>query len=140
MIDAFTAATRWKKIIEYTNRIKDPVLKESVLAEYQQRAIQEWGFCPDKNNYKPQKIELDPWQEQFLKKIKACMEYGVFIKDEQTFKEAHSRMDNFIEKGGKFSDLPEDLQNEHIAKLYVDVMFEKIKECEDFLKKDIYKS
>lgn len=140
MIDAFTAATRWKKITEYTNRIKDPVLKESILAEYQQRAIQEWGFCPDKSNYKPQKIELDPWQEQFLKKIKAGMEYGVFIKDEQTFKEARIRMADFIEKGGKFTDLPEDLQNIHIAKLYMDVMFEKIKECEDFLKKDIYKS
>lgn len=133
MIDAFTAAARWKKIIEYTNRIKDPVLKESILAEYQQRAIQEWGFCPDKNNYKPQKIELDPWQERFLNKIKACAEYGVFIKDEKTFNEAHARMGIFIERGGKFADLPEDLQNEHIAKLYMDVMLEKIKNCEDFL-------
>ena len=120
------AATRWKKIQEFTNKITDPVLRESILAEYQQRAIDEWGFCPDGKEHKASKPELDPWQEAFLAKIKSAVEYGVFVVDEPTEKEAKARMRDFIEKGGKFSDLPEDLQNQHIAVLYMDTMLELI--------------
>lgn len=138
-LSPFEAATRWKKIQEFTNKITDPVLRESILAEYQQRAIDEWGFCPDNNEYKPQKIELEPWQEAFLKRIKSSVEYGVFVVDEQVEKEAKARMRDFIRKGGKYSDLPEDLRNQHIAVLYISTLLDEIrfwKDQLDFLEKD----
>lgn len=124
------AATRWKKIKEFTNRITDQLLRESILAEYQQRAIDEWGFCPDSKEHKQTKVELDPWQEAFLAKIKSTVEYGVFVVDEQVAKEAKARMRMFIEKGGNYSDLPKDLQNKHISVLYIETLVEMIKENE----------
>ena len=138
-ISPFEAATRWKKIQEFTSRIIDPVLKESILAEYQQRAIEEWGFCPDTKKYKRKKQELEPWQEAFLKKIKSAVEYGVFVVDEQVEKEARARMKQFIEQGNKFSDLPPDLQTTSMCQLYFDVLLKEIrywKEQLDFLEKN----
>lgn len=139
MITAFEAATRWKKILEYTKSIKDPILRESILADYQQRAIQEWGFCPDNHIYKKKNIELEPWQEVFLKKIKSCLEYGVFIKDEAVEKEARARMREFIRKGGSFTDLPIGLQTQDLHILYIDVLLDEVKlwtENLEFLEKN----
>lgn len=138
-ISPFEAACRWKKIQEYTNKITDPILKESILAEYQQRAIDEWGFCPDNKQYKAKKPDLEPWAEAFLEKVKKAVEYGVFKVDEQVEKEARTRMRMFIEKGGRYSDLPEYLQTPDISVLYTDTMIELIKywkEQLDFLEKD----
>lgn len=139
MLDAFEATRRWKEIKSYTDKISDPVLKESIMAEYKARAIKEWGFCPDNTNYKPAQIELDDWEQDFLKRIKTSKEYGIFVKDEQVEKEAKIRMRNFIEKGGKYEELPDDLKNKHTLKLYFETLLEEIQNCEDFLKKDIYK-
>lgn len=129
MIDAFEAARRWKKLKIEIDKIKDSILKESILAEYQQRAIQEWGFCPENKRYTQRKIELLPWEEVFLKKIKSCLEYGVFIVDEEVEKEARARMRDYISKGGMYSDLPEFLQNKAISDLYHDVLIEEIDLC-----------
>lgn len=139
MITAFEAATRWKKILEHTKSIKDPILRESILAEYQQRAIQEWGFCPDSHIYKQKNIEFEPWQEAFLKKIKSCLEYDVFFKDEAVEKEARARMRDFVCKGGSFTDLPIGLQTQDLHILYIDVLLEEVKlwtENLEFLEKN----
>lgn len=132
-ISPFEAASRWKKIKEYTNKITDPILRESVLADFQQRAIDEWGFCPDNNQYKAKKPDLEPWVEAFLEKVKKAVEYGVFKVDEQVEKEARARMRVFVERGGDYTDLPEYLQTPDIAMLYMDAMLELIKECQEQL-------
>lgn len=134
----------WKFLKEQLKHIIDPVLRNSMLAEFRNRAFTEWGYNPDnaKINQK-QELNLDDWEKEFVEDIEKTNMYELDVRQEKrktTEKEACIRMADFIEKGGKFTDLPEDLQNGHIAKLYMDVMFEKIKECEDFLKKDIYKA
>lgn len=127
----------WKFLKEQLKHIIDPVLRNSMLAEFRNRAFMEWGYNPDsaKINRK-QELKLDDWEKEFVEDIEKTNMYELDVRQEKrkvTEKEAHARMNMFIERGGKFSDLPEDLQNEHIAKLYMDVMFEKIKNCEDFL-------
>lgn len=141
MLDPFEATKRWKKLMEYVNKIQDPVLRESFIAMYQERAIKEWGFCPDKTEHQKKKenVVLEPWQQEMHDKLQMALEYGVWGKDEQIEKEAKARMRLFIERGGTFDDLPEDLQNQHIAVLYLDTMIEMIKYLEeqlDFLNKN----
>lgn len=128
MLDPMEATKRWRFLKESVDKIKDPLLRESILATYQQRAIKEWGFCPDKTEHKKKKEEivLEPWQQELHDKIQLALEYGVWDKDEQVMKEAKARMKWFIERGGSLSDLPEDLQNKYTTKLYIDALTEDI--------------
>ena len=131
MLDPYEATNRWKKIVESVSRIQDPILQESFLATYKERAIREWGFCPDKKNYtkKEEKIVLEPWQQEIHDKLKTAKEYGVWELDEKTQAEFKSRMRDFVVKGGKFSDLPPELQNKHILNGYLDAIFEEMQDC-----------
>lgn len=135
MLDPYEATSRWKKILESVSRIQDPILQESFLAIYKERAIKEWGFCPDKKNYtkKEEKIVLEPWQEEILKKLKTAKEYGVWEKDEKIQVEFKSRMRDFVVSGGKFSDLPPELQNKTILEAYLDATILEMQDCITFL-------
>ena len=138
MIDPMIASQMWKKIVEYTNKIQDKILRESFLAVYQQRAIEEWGYCPDKTEYKKQEVKIeDPLILEYLDKVKVCIEYGVFVKDEKVEKEALARMRNYIRKGGKYSDLPSDLQNDIIKGLYLDAMIKELDEIGEEIKNSL---
>lgn len=135
MLDPFEAVKRWKYIKEQVNNIPEPLLRDAIMEGYKNRAVAEWGYCPDNTKYKPMKQipELDDYEKDLLKRIKMAKEYGYFERDKNIEKKAKNRMSDFIEKGGKYSDLPEDLQNKYIAKLYIDVMFKKIEECINIL-------
>lgn len=138
MIDPMIASKMWKQIVEYTDKIQDKILRESILAVYQQQAIKKWAFCPDKKEYKKQEIKIeDPLVLEYLDKIKDCDEYGVFVKDEQVEKEALARMRDYIRKGGKYSDLPTDLQNETIKSLYLDAMIKELDEMGEEIKNSL---
>lgn len=135
MIDPMIASQMWKQIVEYTNKIQDKILRESILAVYQQRAIAEWGYCPDKTEYKKQEVKIeDPLVLEYMDKIKDCIEYGVFVKDEQVEKESVARMRDYIRRGGKYGDLPRDLQNETIKNLYLEAMIKEIDEIGEEIK------
>lgn len=137
MLDPMIASARWKKIKESLDLVKDPILKECMMAEYQHRAIEEWGFCPDKEikERKDDKPILSPEQQAFYDKIQMSLEYGCFKQDEQVSKEAKARMKQFIESGGSFKDLPDDLQNKFIKKLYLEAFTELIDEGLEQLEK-----
>ena len=126
-------AKMWECIKEYIKKIKDTKARNVVQNAMIGKFYNAFGFCPDNKEYKPQKVELEPWQEAFLKRIKSSVEYGVFVVDEQVEKEAKTRMRDFIRKGGKYSDLPEDLQNQHIAALYISTLLDEIRFCKDQL-------
>lgn len=128
---------KWKWLKSQISLIRDNTLRKVIFAELRKRAFKDWGFDPEttKINQK-QEVKLDNWEKEFVEDIEKTIAYEIDIRKDKrkaTEKEAHIRMADFIEKGGKFTDLPEDLQNKHTAKLYMDVMFEKIKNCEDFL-------
>ena len=132
----------WKDLENAVNKIQDKVLLNTMMAELKQKALKEWGFFPKTGQLaKKEEIKLDKWEKEFVEDIKKTEDFEIDVRKEkrkETEKEAHIRMADFIEKGGKFSDLPEDLQNKYIAKLYIDVFFEKMDNCIknlDFLEK-----
>lgn len=129
----------WKWLKSQLNLVRDKDLKNAMLAEFRMRAEKEWGYNPDTGYVKKQEdIVLDDWQKELLDDIEKAIEYEIDTrlgKREQTEKEARVRMLDFIRRGGKYSDLPEDLQNEVMLDLYLDVMLEEIKSCIEFLEK-----
>ena len=129
----------WKLLKSQLNLVRDKDLKNAMLAEFRMRAEKEWGYNPDTGYVKKQEdIVLDDWQKELLDDIEKAIEYEIDTrlgKREQTEKEARVRMLDFIRRGGKYSDLPEDLQNEVMLDLYLDVMLEEIKSCIEFLEK-----
>ena len=135
MLNPFEVAKRWKYIKGQVNNIPDPLLRDAIMADYKNRAIAEWGYCPDNTQYKSIKQipELDAYEENLLKRIKMAKEYGYFERDEKIEKEFKARMKEFITKGGKWNDLPKDLQNEFVLKSYLGTIYEQIEECINFL-------
>ena len=66
-------ATRWKWLKSQIAKIQDPTFRDCVMAEYQKRAVAEWGYCPDKTEYKGKEEEviLSPEEQKFLQKIES---------------------------------------------------------------------
>ena len=131
----------WKWLKEQLNRISDPILKNTMLAELKRRAWNSWGYNPETAFVKkePEKIELDDWEQELVKDIEKAEQYQIdtrIEKREKTKNEFKIRMKDFITKGGKFSDLPKELQNEYILKAYLDAIYEEIENCVNFLEKN----
>lgn len=127
----------WKWLKEQIKNIKDDVLRNSIMAEFRKRAMEEWGYNPDTGRLpKEQKIIFDEWEQELVKDIEKAEQYMLDTRKEkrqQTTIEFKNRMRDFITKGGKFSDLPKELQNEHILKGYLDVIYSEIDDCEKIL-------
>ena len=122
MIDPQQASTAWKQLVEMCNKIQDPMLKKSYLAAFKQRAIEEWGFCPDTTGIKPKEYtadDLPPMERMLYDKIQVAMDYGVWEKDEQLEQENIRHLKCLIDKGWTFRDLPEEHQNATIYELYL---------------------
>ena len=87
------------------------------------KATKEFGFNPEKCTVvKNNNIQLDDWEKEFVEDINKAKIYEVDTrkeKREQTNKEAFSRMVQFIDSGGIYSELPDYLQNDHTKKLYL---------------------
>ena len=124
MLDPQEATRRWKTLRATLNSIKDPILRESFLAEYKERAEKEWGFCPDKS-VKSKEYTADmlpPLESLIYAKIQSCKDYGVWEKDEELDRLTFNKMKLFVESGYSYSDLPEHLQCKLMFNLYLDAL------------------
>lgn len=125
----------WKFLKDQLKLVKDPVLKNVMLAEFRKKAVRDWGFDPETSNLNKQ-VVLDDWEKELVEDVNDFKTFGYDNRVEKRKKEkeeAKARMGDFIEKGGKLSDLPDYLQNEHTTNLYLEVMAEKIDDCVNFL-------
>lgn len=134
----------WKFLESQINLIKDPILKNSIFAEYKLRALKEWGFFPKTGQIIKKEIQLDDWEKELVEDIEKHKLYEIDTRVEKRKKtniEAKNRIYSFIERGGRFRDLPEDLQNKHILKLYLDtfqeIITDNIKILEELEKKSL---
>ena len=128
----------WKFLETQLALIRDPILRNSIFAEYKQRALKEWGYFPKTGQIAKQEIQLDDWEKEFVEDIRKTQEFELDVrkeKREKTAKEAKARMLDYVRKGGRFVDLPEDLKNKHIWNLYYEACKEEIDSCIDFLEK-----
>lgn len=134
-------AIRWKWLKSQISLIRDDNLRKIIFAELRKRAYENWGFDPETTKINSvKKIELDDWEKEFVEDINKAKVYEVdtrIKKREQTKKEAKVRMKDFISKGGNLKDIPENVRNNTIEKLYYECLLEcvdeTIKEADAFL-------
>ena len=106
----------------FISKILDDKTKKLYYKTFLIKATQEFGFNPERCIIAKNKIELDDWEKEFVEDINKAKIYEVDTrkeKREQTNKEAFSRMVQFIDSGGIYSELPDYLQNDHTKKLYL---------------------
>lgn len=123
----------WRFLETMLERIKDPLLKNAMRLEFMQRARNEWGFCPtDTQLYQQQDEvpELTEDEQLILDRINAYLEYGVDIRTEEEKQRLEAQtlnnMIDFIDKGGTYWEIPEDIRCDHLKKIYdkaFDVVF-----------------
>lgn len=131
-------AQKWKYLKDCIARVSDKPLRNTMMAEFRKKANRDWGFNPD-SKYgvaKNESVELDSWEQDLVKDIEKAKQYQVDTrvkKRKQTEVEFKARMRDFVSKGGKFSDLPAELQNQTTLRGYLDAKCAEIDGCMSFL-------
>ena len=113
----------WNDLKEKLKLIYDNKTRQMYYKALLVRAINNWGFNPDKPSDQVNEIELDDWEQEFVESINDFKMFGIDTrkeKQEQTHKEALNRMKNFIIKGGQRADIPEDIK---VDSLYFEALF-----------------
>ena len=117
-------AQAWKFLKQQLARVIDPILRNTMLAEFRQRARNEWGFDPDNGKLaQDEDIVLNDWEQGLVQDMELRKAYGVDprkAKREHEIKEARARMRLFIERGGSLSDIPDEIRTPYITQMYLD--------------------
>lgn len=126
-------AQAWKFLKEQTAKIQDPLLRNSMIAEFKKRALAEWGFDPETGNLPTlNDIDKDPWEEDFAQDMQIAQKFNMDVREEKrkkTLDETVASMRHFVSLGGKLSDIPDDIRTPYIEKLYIDAL---LRECEEW--------
>ena len=115
----------WKYIESNLAKVPDPLLRNSMRAELEKRALTEWGFCPTKEDClenKPE-IQFTGWRKEFLDAVRLAQKFKFKRSQESKDKlllETCYNMAEFVNDGNTLEDMPKDLQeSEFIRKLYL---------------------
>lgn len=122
----------WKSLIKTLDGIVDPILKNSIKAELTQRAITEWGYNPNNGNVDNNHVNLNPWEEEFIKDINRGNKYQLDTrskKRQEEERELKTQMYAFIKEGGELANIPSDIRTEYVAKIYLETL-KKVYEIE----------
>lgn len=117
-------AKSWKVLESILNRIPDTTLKLAFKKELERRAVNEWGYCPtETQTYKEEgEPELEDWQKEIYKRIQVFNTYGVDIRTEEEKRKLHNEtlnnMCEFINRGGIYWEIPEDIRCDSLKKNY----------------------
>lgn len=116
----------WKWLKQQVSKVGDPMLRNAMMVEFRQRALREWGYCPDDGSVaKDSDVVLDDWERDFATGIKGAADFGVDPrkgKREAEIHEARSRMRHFVEHGGCLMDIPEHLRTPFIEQLFYEAL------------------
>ena len=119
----------WNALKDQIGKIYDYKTKSVYYKALLARACSEWGFNPEKPGDTPQAelVALDDWEKEFVEDINDTIVFGIDVrkdKREKEQKETHVRMLQFVEYGGKLSDIPDDIRTDTIKKLYYECLLE----------------
>jgi hypothetical protein len=119
----------WKQLKEMVAKVEDPTLRNAMMAEFRNRAINEWGYCPDDRNAARNDIPvLDSWERDLLDDIKKAQTFGLDInyirKDKHAVeqKELEKNMYFFIKDGGSLADIPPEIRTDTVVDAYLRVL------------------
>lgn len=119
----------WNELKTYLNKITDVKTKKLYYDSLLLKAIDEWGFNPDKLTKvkKTESVELNDYEKNILKRIEACKEYGIDIQPleekQKLDKEFRLSMWEFVRGGGSLDDLPDNLR---YSKCIIDAYFQTL--------------
>lgn len=120
-------AQAWKFLKEHTTKVRDPILRNVMMAEFKKRACAEWGFDPETSNLSTgSDAELTDWEKEFSQDIQDTISYGFDVREEKrkkTLDETRACMQHFISHGGRLSDIPDDILTPDIRELYYRELF-----------------
>lgn len=137
-MNAQDKAIAWKKIETMCEKIIDPILRNSILGELSARAEREWGYCPT-NKKIDNKPTFEDWEQALVNCIEVSEQYGVLLlKDREYSEQIHLEnqkwMLDFIRRGGAYTDLPEEVQNEYTLEIYSQALTKYGKEIDEITK------
>lgn len=117
----------WNTLKEYISKIHDDKTRKIYYTALLSKATEEYGFNPQtaKVSKTDNSVVLDAWEKEFVEDIHKTQMYQLDVRAEKRkkeHKEALARAKLFIQQGGSYSDLPDDLKNEHTAKLWLEAM------------------
>ena len=132
MVNAQNYAQGWNWLKRQVDSIDDMILRNTLMAEFRQRAISEWGFDPTNGRLATgEEVELNDWEKEFLQDIRDTAKYGFNTraeKQKQTHKVALANMRIFIDQGGTLADIPEHIRTKPIQDLYHEALYRNIDE------------
>lgn len=112
----------WHMLEGFCDRIQDTTLKVAMRNELIDRAEREWGDCPAKKGQRTEKkLELTPEERHLAERMECSAQYGVFIKAkdaEQVDKDFINNMREFVESGGTYDEIPENIKCNFIKEAY----------------------
>lgn len=118
-------AQAWKFLKQQLARVIDPILRNTMLAEFRQRALSEWGFDPDNGELaQDDDLVLQDWEQDLLQDIERFQTYGIKNKTKMKAVEAEAieNMRQFIRNGGTLADIPADIRSPYIDELYYECL------------------
>ena len=110
----------WKFLMDCCDKVKDPVLASAMREEFRQRALREWGWCPEAPT-RVKQVPLEDWEEEFVRGVKAAQTFGVIPDGFSKIKETKARMYMMMEEGKTYWDIPQDIQSDFLRKLWIEV-------------------
>lgn len=120
-------AQAWKFLKEQTARVRDPILRNVMIAEFRKRALNEWGFDPETTNISTDSdVSLTDWEQDFVQDIQDTISYGFDTREEKRKKildETCACMQQFVNDGHTLSDIPEELRTPFITDLYLKCLY-----------------
>lgn len=119
----------WKQLKEMVAKVEDPTLRNAMMAEFRNRAINEWGYDPETGRLpKEDELLLTDWERDLLDDIKKAQAFGLDInyvrkdKLEAERKELEKNMYFFIKDGGSLTDIPPEVRTDTMVDAYLRVL------------------
>lgn len=120
----YETAHAWRVLEGILVRIPDVFLRNAFRKELEKRAVEQWGYCPtETETYKQEeKPVLNELQQEIYDRIQTYNLYGVDVKSDEDKRKLHNEtlnnMCDFINRGGIYWNIPEDIRCESLKKIY----------------------
>ena len=120
-------AQAWKFLKEQTAKVRDPLLRNAMMAEFRKRALNEWGFDPETGDLPTiNDVKKDDWEEEFVEDMAVAEKFNIDTREEKrkkTLDETCACMQQFINNGHTLVDIPEELRTPFITNLYLKCLY-----------------
>lgn len=117
----------WKFLKEQTAKVRDPLLRNAMMAEFRKRALNEWGFDPETGDLPTiDDVKKDDWEEEFVEDMAVAEKFNIDTREDKrkkTLDETCACMRQFINDGHTLSDIPEELRTPFITDLYLKCLY-----------------